>query len=389
MLIKYLFSSPEGDISLTPEDLARPFLITPSEHHPFLILRDYFDALKEFILKDHGESLVCVLREVLNREIDLDNIRKMLIRSEKHGGFYHLASVEIFIDDKRIRLTVSTAVSETGKEWLTDEYETLISLNASLKLPYLPNVYFKGGVVAPAGKKKTETLAMFLGEWFENYHEWHISIDENSKSQKVCIWDRQNGNRYASKKEAFEIFRQASKILTLYYDVNDFSQIYPWHHAAGDFIVNAGKNKIEVRLTTARKYQSIMACLLQGSVNPMIAVVYFFLHLTIRIRLDKLDGVGETVWAGDFSVDAATEGFFEALRTMNREDRFNHGEVKDLLSLLQSFEEGEIETLFQPLLGLYQDDSPADISVIQLNLKPHVKRLYQTLQNFHLVSIQK
>jgi hypothetical protein len=69
---------------------------------------------------------------------------------------------------------------------------------------------------------------------------------------------------------------------------------------------------------------------------------------------------------------------------MNREGRFNHGEVKDLLSLLQSFEEDEIEALFQPLLGLYQDDSPADISVIQLNLKPHVKRLYQTLQDFSL-----
>ena len=336
------------------------------------------------MLKDHGESLVCVLRELLNREIDLGNIRRMLIRSEKHGVLYHLASVEIFIDDKRIKLSVSTAVSETGKKWLKDEYEMLISLNASFKLPYLPNVYFKGEVVTPAGKKKTETLAMFLGEWFENYHEWHISIDENNINQKVCIWDRQNGNRYASRKETFEILKQASKILTLYYDANDFRQIYPWHHAAGDFIVNAGRDKVEVRLTTARKYQSIMDYLVQGSVNPMIAVVYFFLNLTIRVRLDKLDGVGETIWAGDSSVDAATEGFFEALRTMNREGRFNHGEVKDLLSLLQSFEESEIETLFQPLLGLYKEDSPADISVIHANLKPHVKRLYQTLQDFRI-----
>ena len=290
----------------------------------------------------------------------------------------------IFIDDKQVRLCVSTAVSGTGKQWLKDEYEILKSLNASLKLPYLPSIYFKGDLAAPAGEKETEILAMFLGEWFENYHEWHISIDENNKTRKICIWDRQNGSRYASRKESFEIFRQASKILTLYYDADNFSQIYPWHHAAGDFIVKAGENKVEVRLTTARKYQSIMGCLLQESVNPMIAAVYFFLNLTVRIRLDKLDGVGETVWAGNFSVDAATEGFFEALRIMNREGRFNHGGTKDLLSLLQSFEEDEIETLFQPLLGLYKEDSPSDISVIQANLKPHVKRLYQTLQNFRL-----
>ncbi len=63
MEIKYLFSSPEGDISLGPvedpvfggEDLARPFLITPSEHHPFLTLGDYFEAIRAFILKDQGK----------------------------------------------------------------------------------------------------------------------------------------------------------------------------------------------------------------------------------------------------------------------------------------------------------------------------------------------
>ena len=88
MLIKYLFSFLKGDISPGPEDLAKPFLTTPAEHHPFLTLGDYFKALKEFILKDNGESLVCVLREVLNRDLDLDNIRKMLIRSEKHGVLY-------------------------------------------------------------------------------------------------------------------------------------------------------------------------------------------------------------------------------------------------------------------------------------------------------------
>ena len=276
---------------------------------------------------------------------------------------------------------LSTAVSETGKEWLADEYKILIFLNTSLKLPYLPEIYFRGEVAAPAGRKKTGTLAMFLGEWFENYHEWHISIDEHNKNQKICIWDRQNGNRYASGQETFEIFRQASKILTLYYDADNFSQIYPWHHAAGDFIVKTEENKIEVRLTTTRKYQSIMDYLVQGSVNPMIAVVYFFLNLTVRIRLDKLDGVGETIWAGDFAVDAATEGFFEALRRMNREGRFNHGEVKDLLSLLQSFEEGEIETLFQPLLDWYQEGDPAEFQVIQTNLTSHVNLLCHALQN--------
>ena len=118
MIIEYLFSSPEGDISLAPEDLARPFLITPSEPHPFLTLGDYFEAIREFLLKDQGKPLLQVLKERLNRETSIDSIRKILVRSEKHGVLNHLASVEVLVDDKQIKLAVSTAVSEKGKAWL-------------------------------------------------------------------------------------------------------------------------------------------------------------------------------------------------------------------------------------------------------------------------------
>jgi hypothetical protein len=227
MIIKYLFSSPEGDIPLRPQDLARPFLITPSERHPFLTLGDYFEAIREFILEDQGNPLAHILSERLNIRTGPDNIRKFLVRSEKHGALYHLASVEIFVDDKQTKFAVSTAISGKGKEWLTHEYEMLSLLNSSLKLPYLPNVYLKGEVKCEAGNRKHETLSMLLSEWFEDYHEWHLSIDESDNDQKLCIWDFPNGNRYASKEEAFEIFRQASKILTLYYDTRDFNQIYP------------------------------------------------------------------------------------------------------------------------------------------------------------------
>ena len=389
MEIKYLFSSPEGDIFLGPvenpvfggEDLSRPFLITPSELHPFLTLGDYFEAIRAFILKDQGKRLVHILKERLNRKIGLDSIHKILIRSEKHGALYHLASVEIFVDDKQTKFSVSTAVSEKGKGWLKREYEMLRFLNSSLKLPYLPNVHLKGEMKCDAGNGKHETLSMLLSEWFEDYHEWHLSIDKNDNNQKICIWDFQNGNRYASKEEVFEIFRQASRILTLYYNTKDFNQIYPWHHAAGDFIVKTGDRGIDVRLTTVREYQSIMDYLSEETVNPMIAIVYFFLNLTIRIRLDKLDGVGETVWAGDFCVKATTEGFLDAIRIMESEERYSLGRPKDLLSLLKSFGEEEIGNLFHPLLDWHQEGDTAEFQVIQANLRSHVNLLYHALQD--------
>jgi len=383
MIIKHLFSSPWGDISLGPADLKRPFLNTPSEQHPFLTLGDYFEAIGTFILKDQGE-LAHVLRERLNRKIGPDSIQKILIRSEKHGALYHLASIEVFVDDKQTKFAVSTAVSEKGKGWLTHEYEMLRFLNSSLRLPYLPNVHFKGEVKCRAGNRKHETLSMLLSEWFEDYHEWHLSIDENDNNQKLCIWDLQNGNRYASKEEAFEILRQASKILTLYYDAKDFNQIYPWHHAAGDFIVKTTDSRVDVRLTTVREYQSIMDYFSEETVNPMIAIVYFFLNLTIRMRLDKLDGVGKTLWAENFCVNATTEGFFDAIRIMEAEVRYDLGRAEDLLSLLKSFGEKEIRNLFYPLEDWHREGDPAEFRVIQANLRSHVNLLYHALQDFRL-----
>ena len=141
---------------------------------------------------------------------------------------------------------------------------------------------------------------------------------------------------------------------------------------------------VDVKLTTARRYESIMASFSEDTVNPMIAIIYFFLNLTVKIRLDRLDGVGETVWAGNFALDAAAEGFFEALGTMAAAGRYHLGQIEDLRSLLKSFDEEELERLFQSLFSLYQEDDPSDLAVIQANLKSHVRQLYIVFHGFHL-----
>jgi hypothetical protein len=384
MLIDYLFSSPEGDILLRPEDLARPFLVAPSEPHPFLTLGDYFRAIERFVLKSEGKCLASVLKLGTEREAGLDRIDRIRIRSEKHGALYHVASVEILVDGTSVKLAVSTAVSEEGKACLSNEYDILKSLHRSFRLPYLPDVYEKGDVTCQTGEAHQETLTLILSEWFEGYHEWHLSMDEADNRQKVCIWDLENGYRYASEKEAFEIFRQASRILTLYYNARSFKQVHPWRHAAGDFVVKTGADGLHVKLTTARDYQSIMDFLSEDAVDPLIAMVYFFLNLTIGMRLDRLNGVGETVWAGDFFVQAATQGFFESLRIMDEKGILAFGGIQRLLSLLQSLDEDELERLFTPLLAFYQENSPAELHMIYAHLRGHVRSLCQALQRFRL-----
>ena len=383
MVIKFLFSAPKGDIPVGADDLQRPFLISAGERHPFLTLGDYFEAIKDFILRDHGRPLTTVLYEQFGVDIGLDSISEILIRTEKHGALYHLASVEVVSGRQSLKMCVSTAVSENGRAWLRHESGLLKFLNSTFALPYLPVPYFEGDVKVRSDYGN-ESLSMFLTEWFENYHEWHLSMDEKGEKQGVCVWDLKNGHWFASNREAFEIFRQASKILTLYYDIRDFNQIYPWHHAAGDFIVRSKDGIIDVKLTTARKYEPIMLFSSKDTIDPVVALTYFFLNLSIRMRLDRLDGVGARAWAGGFSVDALIRGFFDGLRIMEAEGRYGLGQVKDLLSLFKGFDQEEFAGLFCPLLDMYAKEDPGDFSVIQANMGSHTQELYEAIQSFSL-----
>ncbi len=382
MDIDYLFSSPDGDIFLGPEELDRPFLTGPSSPHAFLTLRDYFECIETFLLKDQRTFLSQWIGEKTSGGGNSDKIRRLRIRSEKHGVLYHVASAEVIIDTIPLKLGLIAAVTEQGRRCLAHEYETVSRLNQSNRFRYLPEVYKKGSIAC--GTTAREVITLMLSEWLEGFHEWHFSMDAEDGREKISIWDLQNGYRYASDKEAFELLRQASMILTLYYDPHTFKQVYPWRHAAGDFIVRTVNDDVQVRLSTVRDYRSMMNFFSTDPVHPMIALVYFFLNLTIQMRLDRRDGVGETVWAGGFSVQAAAEGFFEGLGKMVRQGIFETDPIRELLSLLQSFDEHELKKLTSPLRELDHEENPADAPVIDANLDPHLSALRRVLSQFRL-----
>jgi len=54
MEVIYLFASPQGDVPLSQAMLGRPFLLEPFRPHPFMLLEDYFAAIKRFILQKDG-----------------------------------------------------------------------------------------------------------------------------------------------------------------------------------------------------------------------------------------------------------------------------------------------------------------------------------------------
>jgi hypothetical protein len=274
--VLYLFSSPDGDYPLDTRTLRQPFLLAPSEPHPNMTLGDYFESIHRFVLEEKWEALVWVLNEPTKKKIHPEDIKQILIRSEKHGALYHLASIEVLAPGVRMKFALSTGVSQRGKDWLNHEFEVISDLNLATKLPYLPRVYFKDEVKCRTGNGD-EIMVMSLAEWFGDHHEWHLSLNEKEESQQILIWDQAKGYGYASRQESHEIYLEASKILTLYYNTRTLSQIYPWHHGAGDFVVKREQGKIEVRLTTARKYEPFMVFREEAQINPLVALIYLFL----------------------------------------------------------------------------------------------------------------
>jgi hypothetical protein len=220
---------------------------------------------------------------------------------------------------------------------------------------------------------------MSVSEWLEGYHEWHLGEDEEGK-QAVLIWDMEKGNRTASAEEGRSIFGEASRILTLYYDPKTFRQIYPWHHAAGDFVVNLSEGIVQVKLTAARNYLPLISFPTKADSNRVTALVAFLLNMLMQMRLDRIGGVSEPVWAQEEFVGPCLEGFFRALQTLKAEGRGDWGQEYDLNAFLKSLSKEELHSLYAPLMESYREEKPEDFKVIEKNLEEHIATLWKILQ---------
>jgi hypothetical protein len=383
MHFQFLLSEPLGDRELSPEDLDRPFLTSPSEKHPFLTLKDYFGALQEFIMLDGGNQLLSSLnKKNLQNNHNLDDISEVLIRSEKHGACYHIASVDILGLGGNFKFAVTTALSESAKTSLREEYGILQELS-NITPDFLPELFCMEAVTWQTDSGAEEFL-MVLGEWLNSYHEWHLNDEPASKKQKVQLWDYENGYRFLSDAESHEMLRQAASILTYYYDQAGFRQIYPWHHGAGDFVVKAAPGAISVKLITARQYEPLVHFDGEEEGDRLVAAIHFLLNLSLRIRLDRFDGVDEPAWFEKLAVHAAVEGFFDGLCATSATNRLMIGPVADFLEIMQSFDIKEIYDMYESLLAIYAEEDQDDFGLIRAELARHAEELYEALQSFSL-----
>jgi len=339
---------------------------------------DYFTAARNFLEQGRSEIITRAVSQHMHREVTSQEIEEIRIFLEKHGEFYHPARIETMLHGTAIPFVLNVAISDAGKNCVQREYGLLKQLNEDLPFSFLPKVYGQGYVSVTGNE-----IGMFLGEWFQGYNEFHISLDPADEKYKIVVWDHEHGNYFLTDDQATNLYRQAARILTSYYNVNTFEQILSWHHAAGDFVLKCQNNRIDLKLITVRQYRPLFEND-SGNENPDVelileALLVFFLNLTIKMRLDRLDGVGEIVWSNDTSVDGILKGFFEGLALKPPIVSIPGPLIDCFQNHLLSCSQSDLIGLSQAMVDAYNSHSP-EIPVIKKNLKRHVKVLVSTIK---------
>ncbi|MEW6220375.1 MAG: hypothetical protein AB1634_12695 [Thermodesulfobacteriota bacterium] len=371
MTITCLFATPDGDAPVRPQDRQQPFLLDPSSGHPVLTLGDYLDALAGLV-----SSQQALLAGLLQRQLGLaaaPEVTGLVIRSEKHGACAHIASLEVICPAGAARFCLTTAVAVADREALAAEAERLSALRRR-GLAFLPRVHAWQEVLAPAAGHGMPLLVM-LGEWLAGFHEWHLALGPDGRADRLCLWDMEQGHRLLSPAAGDQVFRQAARLLTLAYDPVTGCQITPWHHAAGDFIVQEAEGRVAVRLITARGYQPLLEYGQPGEPWAFIPLVSFFLDLMTRIRLDRLDGVGRLVLADRRLLAAALDGFLAALA-----ERGAGATAGQLVALLAGCQPPELAQLHAPLDALGQEGDPEEWQLVARGRQQHLADLAWCLQ---------
>ncbi|MEJ2690284.1 MAG: hypothetical protein P8130_10115 [Deltaproteobacteria bacterium] len=362
----FVLPTPDGETPVSDEVLHHPLLLNAGAEHPTLTMADYFAALQQLVLTHEDSFLMPMLQENLSTPLHCK------ISSEKLGAFYHVARVEFQGGGKKASLAVNTAVSKTGKQCLATDHQLLSSRLPTAMRRFVPKIYLYTG---DENQNEAAAFHHLVVEWLEDFHEWHLCSTENSEPQ-FTLWTDKGAYPFGERASR-TLFRQIAHIITLSYEWERGSFLQRWHHAAGDFIARCDDHDLEVRLVTVRAIEPFPFLAGQELQVRLSSLLLFLIDLSIRMRLDKLDGVGKTVWLDDFVVEETVRGFLEGLV----EHCSKLGEVYEtLLHLLPRFSPDELRQLSTPLLPFYEERlSAADLAEVKNNFASHLEYLASCL----------
>ncbi len=337
----------------------------------------YFKAISDYIGKIGLTRLAKIASQIAERSINPGAISKLDIHLEKHGAFYHPARLILHVNARRIACVLNVAVSKLGQATIIKEFHHLKRLSRRYTSNWLPQVYDCQSV----GIDGQQDVHMLLGEWFEDFHEFHLSMAENSENPAIRVWDPKNPNHYLSENQARKIFEQAAMILTAHYRIDTTEQIAWWHHAAGDFVVCVNAEGLAVKLITARVYEPLFN-IDQSDVSLetiLNTVLIYFLNTCLKLRIDRLDGVGDMAWNSLDVVPGIIAGFFKGLEFQAECHRISSELIDAIKIFFFNLPDKDVQEICTDIVGRIEPQSP-DLPVVRQNLDVHIASVINGLR---------
>lgn len=367
-----------GTVPLSERNADMPLPRGPEGDGPLLHYGPYLRALSGFFEDNGGARLLEALEQLSGKTFPARDIRRVVLTSEKHGALYQVARLDVVCADGTFPFAINTAVTEHQKAFLETEGALLAELHSRFRLPHLPRPILTGRVCTRSSASgEPLELGLLVTEWFEGFCEFHLSLPSDLPAEPhISIWENDGTPSFLSVEEEAALYREASAILTAYFDTRSFNQIHPWHHAAGDFVANRRKQPLSVRLITARGFRPL-GDFPAGDDGLVIAALHFFVNLSLRMRLDRLDGTGELTWASPQCLKPIIEGFTNSWTTKRRVDP-TLPSADHLLSLLGQFSRDDWISFGGLVLhdGRVEKD---EVAFMARRLSRHVEELSQAV----------
>ena len=333
-------------------DLSLPWLVAPNYSHPTLKLGDVFQIITEEMKNNPPDG-----------PISIQELVPLVIKSEKHGPFYHVFSMG---DLSRSWLCIVLACHQQGKATLREDFCNFHALGAK-GIPFFPKCYALRELHV---KGSCETLLMGILEWLDGYYEVHAS--KEGGILRFELW-RPNGYRYLSYHETIRFYEGALKILFSCYNPSTQERLSPWTHITGDFVFNPDPmNPYPVKLTTARGLKVWSDLPSEPELRFIYAGLLWLLETLLINRVDRERGIGKLLFLPPYVLKATLEAFLDEcirfnqpfftalslLKDMNFEDLITlYRIVLDELELghdVENFLKGKIADHIQDLLTMIQ-----------------------------------
>jgi hypothetical protein len=327
---------------------------------------DYFSAARACVEARLDRVVAPAISRKTGASTRAADIESVAVFLKKHGAFYHPARIEARSRGRVCSFVWNAAFSDAGRARVKEEVRVIQGLNAGSFPGFLPEVFDVGEIPAGDGG----CLSFFLGEWFEGHSELHLSRRRDA-SAGLKVWSETGPCFFLSPKLEWEFYERSAFILTCFYNPETFEQVFPWHHAAGDFIVKPIDGGLDVRLVTARGRGALFGCEDPDPEAVFQGLAFFWINLSIRTRLDRMDGTGETAWAGDRAGPAAWSGFLKALNEKKRRGDMPPS-ADGFRDYFSSLSRSDIRDMAMAVLGSYNPQAP-DIPVIEKNMEAHTR----------------